>query len=452
METKYEKNSYEEAFYGFQERGLYLDEPKETFVHNQKSDCHCLKHPNNKMKYAWKYVKIGRFSCKECKKETPYKALTPEQKIEEILTYGFEYIDGDLSCINNSLTLKCKENHNFKRTLNNLRRGITYCPFCNDIIPLSYWNIDTCQKWLNENKNGYTILDCKSKDGKLRVNLQCPNKSHKPYWADWNHIRHGGTGCKLCYYERENKTDWTLDNAIAYLAENGFTMVDESEYKSCHEPVYCRDELGFIYQVRIHFLLRRDYGFSILKNNKYAIHNINLFMQLYRPDYKLLDMEYKGYKEKYKWKYLGDGLPDGVNPEFEQTVGAMLTNYCKHPALSKSQIELQCQFILDKYKLNYETQKTFDGCVGKNKLRFDFYLIHNGKECCIETDGLQHDIPVEKFGGIKEFQKRRKYDEIKNKYCEDNDIELIRIKQKEYKNMENILVERLGLNKEECVA
>ena len=38
MIEKYEKNSYEEAFYGFQERGLYLDTPKEEFVHNQKSD------------------------------------------------------------------------------------------------------------------------------------------------------------------------------------------------------------------------------------------------------------------------------------------------------------------------------------------------------------------------------------------------------------------------------
>lgn len=163
MEQKYKKNSYEEAFYGFQERGLYLDTPREDFNHLEKSDCHCLKHPNNKMKYAWKYVKVGRFSCKECKKEKPYVALTPEQKIKEISTYGFEYVDGDLSCINNALTLKCKGNHHFKRTLNNLRRGTTYCPFCNDIIPYSYWNIETCQQWLDDNKNGYLILEIKKK-------------------------------------------------------------------------------------------------------------------------------------------------------------------------------------------------------------------------------------------------------------------------------------------------
>lgn len=452
MGKKYEKNSYEEAFYGFQERGLYLDTPKEEFNHIEKSDCHCLKHPNNKMKYAWKYVKVGRFSCKECKKEKPYIALTPEEKIKEILTFGYKYIDGDLSCINNALVLECKYGHQFKRTLNNLRRGTTYCPFCKNIIPISYWNLETCQKWLDEEKNGYTILDINIEDNKVRVKLQCPNKEHPSYWTDWNHIRHGKTGCKLCYYDRENKKDWNLENARAYLLENGFTMIDESEYTSCHNPVYCKDELGFIYQVRIHFLLRRDYGFSILKNNKYAVQNIRLFMKLYRPDYEFLGDEYNGYKKKYKWKYLGDGLPQDASPIFEQSVGAMISSYCKHPLLSKSQIEIQCQFILDKYNIIYETQKTFDGCVGKVKLRYDFYLERNNKKYCIETDGLQHDIPVEIFGGIKEFKKRQEYDEIKNNFCKNNGIELIRIKQKEYKNMENILIGKLGLVKEESVA
>ena len=46
------------------------------------------------------------------------------------------------------------------------------------------------------------------------------------------------------------------------------------------------------------------------------------------------------------------------------------------------------------------------------------------------------------------MRKEKRYDEIKNNYCKDNNIELIRIKQKEYKDMENIIVERLGLIRE----
>ena len=445
MEQKYKKNSYEEAFYGFQERGLYLDEPKETFVHNQKSDCHCLKHPDNKMKYAWCYVKMGRFSCKECKKETPYITRTDEEKIQAIENLVFTYVDGKLSSITNPLTIKCKHGHSFKRSLNALERGNTDCPFCIGKIPTSYWNLETCREWLKTEMPDYTILDAKKENYTLKVFMKCSVPSHEPYWTSWGHVKNGKTGCKMCYYDRENKTDWTLDNARKYLKENGYEMLDESEYISSHEPVYCRDELGFIYQVRVHFLVRGRTGFSLLRNNKYAVHNIRHFLSLYRPDYEFVDDEYKGNKRKHYWKYIGEGLPEGTNRVFEQTVSAMLYSYCKHPVLSKSQLEAHCQFILDKYNLKYEDQKTFEGCVGKNKLRYDYYLELNGKKYCIEVDGLQHEIPIEKFGGIIEFQKRRKHDEIKNKYCEDNGIELIRIKQKEYKNMENIIVERLGL-------
>lgn len=38
MKQEYKKNSYEEAFYGFQERGLYLDTSREDFNHLEKSD------------------------------------------------------------------------------------------------------------------------------------------------------------------------------------------------------------------------------------------------------------------------------------------------------------------------------------------------------------------------------------------------------------------------------
>ena len=45
----------------------------------------------------------------------------------------------------------------------------------------------------------------------------------------------------------------------------------------------------------------------------------------------------------------------------------------------------------------------------------------------IEFDGEQHIRPVERWGGEKAFQLQRKRDEIKNNYCKENGIALIRI-------------------------
>ena len=45
----------------------------------------------------------------------------------------------------------------------------------------------------------------------------------------------------------------------------------------------------------------------------------------------------------------------------------------------------------------------------------------------IEFDGIQHFKPVKLFGGEKEFEKTKIKDEIKSRYCLDNNINLIRI-------------------------
>jgi very-short-patch-repair endonuclease len=59
-------------------------------------------------------------------------------------------------------------------------------------------------------------------------------------------------------------------------------------------------------------------------------------------------------------------------------------------------------------------------------LPFDFYLPKY--RIAIEFDGKQHFEPLEFFGGIQSFEKLKLNDKIKSDYCEDNYINLIRIK------------------------
>lgn len=70
---------------------------------------------------------------------------------------------------------------------------------------------------------------------------------------------------------------------------------------------------------------------------------------------------------------------------------------------------------------------SFDDCLSIKgyKLRFDFYLPKNN--CCIEIDGRQHREPVDKFGGETTFNELIQNDNIKNEYCKNNNIKLIRI-------------------------
>lgn len=62
---------------------------------------------------------------------------------------------------------------------------------------------------------------------------------------------------------------------------------------------------------------------------------------------------------------------------------------------------------------------------------------------CIEYVGNQHFEMVEFFGGQKRFEDIKKNDEIKNKYCEKNNLKLLRIPYYDLKNIEIILSEFL---------
>ncbi|MFJ7665281.1 endonuclease domain-containing protein [Lysinibacillus sp. NPDC097162] len=71
--------------------------------------------------------------------------------------------------------------------------------------------------------------------------------------------------------------------------------------------------------------------------------------------------------------------------------------------------------------------------------RLDFFV--NG--IAIEYDGEQHFKSVEIFGGEIGLAETQSRDRIKNKYCADNGIPLIRIPYWDYENIDAILTEKL---------
>jgi len=83
--------------------------------------------------------------------------------------------------------------------------------------------------------------------------------------------------------------------------------------------------------------------------------------------------------------------------------------------------------LLNNKNIKYIRQKTFDDCSSiVKKLQFDFYL--QEYNICIEYDGIQHYESVEWFGGDVSFEKQNHRDNIKNEYCQKNNISLIRIR------------------------
>lgn len=106
-------------------------------------------------------------------------------------------------------------------------------------------------------------------------------------------------------------------------------------------------------------------------------------------------------------------------------------NIC--PRCNISEGEIKTETFLKENGIEYDPQKVFEDLRIINPLikvphplKFDFYL--NKYNLCIEYQGPQHYMPIEKFGGEEAFKKQQERDEEKRKYCRLNEISLLEIK------------------------
>jgi hypothetical protein len=102
--------------------------------------------------------------------------------------------------------------------------------------------------------------------------------------------------------------------------------------------------------------------------------------------------------------------------------------------------------VLNTYNIKYQRQYVFDDCVDRRKLPFDYFLIDYNILC--EYDGEQHYYPVG-FGckdeqeSYDKFAYTKRHDQIKDQYCLDHNIPLIRIPYWEKNNINKYLINEL---------
>ena len=109
------------------------------------------------------------------------------------------------------------------------------------------------------------------------------------------------------------------------------------------------------------------------------------------------------------------------------------------PKCKTSKGERTILTYLTEKNITYEYQKKFKECKHIKPLIFDFYI--PDKNLIIEFDGEQHETLVKYWGGHIGLEKRKKYDKIKNDFCLENGIQLVRINHKEniHKKLNSIL-------------
>lgn len=111
-----------------------------------------------------------------------------------------------------------------------------------------------------------------------------------------------------------------------------------------------------------------------------------------------------------------------------------------------SKLEEYVEEILDEYGITYDREYRFAGCKNCYTLPFDFHIVEQNKEFCIECQGQQHYEPIKHFGGEKRFITTKRNDSIKEKFCKDNNITLIRLPYTMSKqDMKNKIIETMNI-------
>ena len=319
----------------------------------------------------------------------------------------FNYLLVDYKNNKTKVKIICKEHGVFEQIPQNHLKG-QGCVKCKMIF-----DTDGFIKKSNKIHNKYNYSLVNYKDTYTKVKIIC--KEHGVFEQRPNdHLN--GHGCPMCANNIKKTIKEFIDESnIIHNNKYNYSLVDYKNNKN-KVKIICKEHGEFTQKPNDHLnglgcpkcgktkrLTKEEFidCSNIIHNNKY--------------NYSLVD--YKNNKTKVK-------IICPIHGIFEQRPLHHMNNIgC--PKCNESKGEKKIRKILENKNIKYKTQKTFDRCKYKRKLKFDFYL--PDYNVCIEYDGEQHTNKNHYFNIKNNYEKQKIKDDIKTKYCIDNKIKLIRI-------------------------
>lgn len=321
---------------------------------------------------------------------------------------------------NNKTKLKmmCPNGHTFEMKFNSYKSG-SRCPMCHGNIKLTY---DYVKEYINN--EGYELLSKTYINNHTKLKVKCP-KGHI-FEVKFNHFKNGSR-CPECCGNRK----YTHSEVNNIFKNEGYTLLSET-YINKDSKLKVKCPKGHIYYTNLNVFKR---GFRCPHCSGKAKHTIDFIQEyLYKEGYKLLSFNYTNANKPIKIE-----CPNGHI--FKMSFGDFKNNNRRCPICSASKGERKIIDILNKLNVQYIPQHKFDNCKFKKSLMFDFYLPNYN--CCIEFDGEQHYEIIDVFGGFDGFVDTKIRDTVKNVYCDNNNISLIRIPYWEFDNIEEIIMNKI---------
>lgn len=246
-----------------------------------------------------------------------------------------------------------------------------------------------------------------------RKSCQCVSCGHKKGWR-----------------EKRRFISYKSD-IVDRFYKSGYKVIDTDYIERSKDKILVEDFFGYRGYLRIRDAeLNKHFStFSVIFNESNLVYNLNNFCYKNNFNTKILDYWKDGKTIRLKCKCsCGNDYYTNVADFVDQR-----RIFCKECTKSQSRYE---RFVKEEFKANkisFIEQKRFSDCRSDKTnfpLPFDFYL--PDYNICIEVDGEQHFAPIrfktESEEKALEFYERTSYnDKIKDKYCQENNILLLRI-------------------------
>lgn len=342
---------------------------------------------------------------------------------EYIESFGYKLVSNEYKNAKEKLHTICPNGHEYWTSWKNFKSG-RRCPECNKLtFEMVKENIE---------KLGYKVISKEEDwfDNRSKIDSICENGHITSKRYD-NYMK--GQKCMEC--DRLSRI-LSYEDVKSFVESEGYKMLSDVyinnytklilECKNGHiyETTYSAFKSGSRCKKCLHDSLRLDYE--------------EVKLEIESRGYELISKEYINNQRKLQLKCSNGHI---CNVSLANIKSGWSCPNCKPNNASKGEDVIED--FLSENKIEYLKQHKFASCKDKRELPFDFYIPN--LNLIIEYDGEQHFKPKEKFGGEDGFINTIIHDAIKNQYCEDNKIKIIRIPYWDFNNIKEILEKHINI-------
>ena len=266
---------------------------------------------------------------------------------------------------------------------------------------------------------GYILLSKEYKNNSIPLEMICPNGHYCK--INFGNFKNKNRRCSECYGNKKKTIEYIKEE----LLKEGYKLLS-TEYKNANSEIeiLCPQNHHWI-TTWGKFQSKRRCPYCSGKFNNYETIKEKIHSE---EGYKLLSTNC-------------NQLRDYVEVECNKghkyfTIVANFQQGKRCPYCNESKGEKKIAKYLKDINIIYIPQHKFNDCKFKQLLSFDFYLPN--ENIIIEYDGEFH---YKMIMGYEEFMNGKIRDTIKNIYCQQNNIKLIRIPYWDFDNIEKILDE-----------